>query len=142
MYMYTDGSCLGNPGKGGWAVISKNPDFQLSGHEPYTTNNIMELTAVLKGLEKCIELGHDSGIKIYTDSVYVKNGITKWVHTWILNGWMTSNGQEVKNRTLWQSLYNITKILQHVEWFWVKAHNGHLINEQVDKLARNAANNI
>jgi len=138
--MYTDGSCLGNPGKGGWAVISKNPDFQLSGHEPHTTNNIMELTAVIKGLEKYNELGYNSNVKIYTDSAYVKNGITKWIHTWVLNGWRTSQGQEVKNRALWESLYDITKTTQ-VEWFWVKAHNGDPLNEQVDKLARSSATN-
>jgi ribonuclease HI len=102
----------------------------------------MELTAVIKGLEKYNELGYNSNVKIYTDSAYVKNGITKWIHTWVLNGWRTSQGQEVKNRALWESLYDITKTIQ-VEWFWVKAHNGDPLNEQVDKLARSsAANNI
>ena len=88
--MYTDGSCLGNPGPGGWAAVSEDPPFEICGNEPHTTNNRMELTGVIKGLEKIIELGEHTA-SVHTDSAYVKNGITKWVQGWLKNDWKTSN---------------------------------------------------
>ena len=128
--VYTDGSCLGNPGPGGWAVIG--PDFELSGCENHTTNNIMEMTAVIKCLEH-----YKGSIVIHTDSCYVKNGITKWVHGWKKNGWMTSKHEPVKNKELWMRLDELNG--PHVEWKWVKAHNGNKYNERADALAKHQA---
>ena len=132
--MYTDGSCLGNPGRGGWAAVSENPPFEICGNEPYTTNNRMELTAVIKGLER-ISTG---AVDIHTDSAYVKNGITKWVHGWLKNDWKTSNGTDVKNKDLWLRLVHLTQQVQ-VQWHWVKAHTGNVLNERADQLARGQA---
>ena len=132
MEVYTDGSCLGNPGPGGWAAIG--PDFTLSGGLAHTTNNIMELTAALKALE---HVGTSQNIVIYTDSCYVKNGITKWILNWKKNGWKTARGEPIKNRELWVQLDDVNGT--HVTWKWVKAHNGHPQNEAVDKLAREVA---
>lgn len=131
MEVYTDGSCLGNPGPGGWAVIG--PDFKLSGGSKHTTNNAMELTAALKCLEK---VGHQD-MTLYTDSCYLKNGITKWVHGWKQNGWKTAAGQPVKNKELWVQIDELNG--PHVKWQWVKAHNGHPYNEAADKLAYSVA---
>ena len=132
MEIYTDGSCLGNPGPGGWAAIG--PDFSLSGGLAHTTNNIMELTAALKALE---HVGSKQNVVIYTDSCYVKNGITKWILNWKNNGWKTAAGQPIKNRELWIQLDDVNGT--HVTWKWVKAHNGNPQNEAVDKLAREEA---
>jgi len=132
--MYTDGSCLGNPGPGGWAAVSENPPFEIFGNEQYTTNNRMELTAVIKGLEKVI----GTSVDIYTDSTYVKNGITKWVHGWLKNDWKTSNGTDVKNKDLWLRLMHLSQKVQ-VQWHWVKAHAGNVLNERADQLARGQA---
>jgi ribonuclease HI len=132
--MYTDGSCLGNPGPGGWAAVSTNPPFEIYGKEPHTTNNRMELTAVIKGLEQ-ITTGT---VDIHTDSAYVKNGITKWVHGWLKNDWKTSNGSDVKNKDLWLRLVVLTQQVQ-VHWYWVKAHAGNVLNERADQLAREQA---
>lgn len=138
MDIFTDGSCLGNPGPGGWAFACSM--FQDSGGEPLTTNNRMELTAVCRALEFCQEhVIRD--VTIYTDSTYVKNGITKWIHTWRTNGWRTAAGEEVKNKDCWESLDALTKKIR-AEWKWVKAHDkkrGHHMNERVDRLAREAA---
>jgi ribonuclease HI len=131
MDVYTDGSCLGNPGPGGWGAIG--PGFSISGGLVYTTNNIMELT----GAVKCLEQTGSTEVVLHTDSCYVKNGITKWVINWKKNGWKTANGQPVKNKELWIQLDNLNG--SHVTWKWVKAHNGHPQNEAVDKLAYSAA---
>lgn len=132
MEVYTDGSCLGNPGPGGWAAIG--PNFKISGGVAHTTNNIMELTAALKCLEK---IGDQQNVIIHTDSCYVKNGITKWIINWKKNGWKTSAGKPIKNRELWIQLDDVNG--PHVTWKWVKAHNGNPQNEEVDKLAYSVA---
>lgn len=134
--IYTDGSCLGNPGRGGWGVVSD--DFKLSGKESNTTNNVMEMTAILKALEEC----HKRNIQevcIFTDSQYVKNGISSWIINWKKNDWLTSTGTVVKNKELWIAIDEVRHSLSKVEWKWVKAHNGDPKNEEVDKLAYEAA---
>lgn len=137
MNIFTDGSCLGNPGPGGWAGHCEGHFTICGGEGPKTTNNIMELTAVLRSLEKAQGIGNH--IIIHTDSVYVKNGMTQWVYKWKTNGWKTSQGSEIKNKELWKSLLKIVDKFSKVEWVWVKAHNGNNLNEKVDKLARNCA---
>ncbi len=136
--IYTDGSCLTNPGSGGWAAIinENNKKRIISGNEKNTTNNRMELLAPINALR-----GIKSGlkIKIYTDSQYVKNGITEWINTWLSNDWKTSKKEDVKNKDLWIELYNLTKFLD-IQWIWVKAHDGNPLNEEVDLLAKRAAN--
>lgn len=135
--VYTDGSCLGNPGPGGWAAISGDI-FTLAGDSLKTTNNIMEMTAVLKALEKCVEIGQ-LNINLYTDSNYVKNGMTSWIHKWMKNDWKTANGASVKNKELWIKIQKALDKMNIVNWHWVKAHNGNKYNEMVDKLARDRA---
>lgn len=137
MELYTDGSCLKNPGCGGWACVTKNK-FQICGGDKETTNNIMELTAVINGLEKCLDIGEHE-VTVFTDSKYVKNGITQWIHSWISNNWMTSQNQPVKNKKLWKKLYEISKKINSLKWEWVKAHDGNELNEKADKLARRTA---
>tara|TARA_B100001540_G_scaffold229052_1_gene203257 strand:- start:2393 stop:2821 length:429 start_codon:yes stop_codon:yes gene_type:complete len=137
--VYTDGSCLGNPGRGGWAAISN--EFKLCGSQPNTTNNIMEMTAIIKALEQCTWM-EKKEVCIITDSNYVKQGITSWIHNWKKNGWKTANGGDVKNRELWVKLDNAREKITMIEWKWVKAHNGNPKNEEVDKLARECAKNI
>ena len=136
--IYTDGSCLTNPGNGGWAAIinENNQIKKISGNEKNTTNNRMELLAPIKALQG-IKTG--SKIKVYTDSQYVKNGITEWINTWLNNNWKTSKKEDVKNKDLWIELYNLTKSFD-IEWIWVKAHDGNSLNEEVDLLAKIAAN--
>ena len=136
--IYTDGSCLTNPGNGGWAAIisDEKETRKISGSEKNTTNNRMELLApinALKGMKPDVE------IKIYTDSQYVKNGITEWINTWLVNNWKTSKKEDVKNKDLWIDLYNLNKSL-NIQWNWVKAHDGNPLNEEVDLLAKKAAN--
>ena len=138
--IHTDGSCLGNPGPGGWAAHCIH--FTIyDGCGPKTTNNIMELTAVIKALEKLKEINYNTHahICIFTDSNYVKNGISSWVKNWVKNNWKTSTGQPVKNKELWEKLYNLSKDYSKIEWKWVKAHNGDPNNEKVDSLARKCA---
>lgn len=137
--IYTDGSCLGNPGRGGWGVVSD--DFRLSGGQHNSTNNQMEMTAILKALEECLDRNIQE-VCIFTDSKYVKNGISSWIINWKRNGWMTSSGTPVKNKDLWIAIDEVRKKLKVVEWKWVKAHNGNPKNEEVDKLARDCANNL
>ena len=136
--IYTDGSCLTNSGSGGWAAIinENNKKKIISGNEKNTTNNRMELLAPINALR-----GIKSGpkIKIYTDSQYVKNGITEWINTWLSNDWKTSKKEDVKNKDLWIELYDLTKFLD-IQWIWVKAHDGNPFNEEVDLLAKKAAN--
>ena len=136
--IYTDGSCLTNPGNGGWAaIINENNEKKIiSGNEKNTTNNRMELLAPINAL-RGIKPG--SKIKIYTDSQYVKNGITEWINTWLNNNWKTSKREDVKNKDLWIELYNLTKLL-NIQWIWIKAHDGNPLNEEVDLLAKRAAN--
>ena len=137
--IYTDGSCLGNPGAGGWGAIGE--DMKLCGAMAKTTNNIMEMTAVAKALEECVKRDI-SEVRIFTDSNYVKNGITKWIINWKKNGWMTSAGTPVKNKELWIQIDTLRGKVKMIEWRWVKAHNGHPLNEAVDTLARECAKNI
>ena len=135
--IYTDGSCLKNPGNGGWAVIINinNEIKKISGSAKDTTNNKMELMAPIKALQ---ELKEQQPIEIYTDSQYVKLGITDWIHKWIKNNWQTSKKEPVKNKELWMQLYELTKSYE-IKWIWVKAHAGNTLNEEVDLLAKQAA---
>ena len=135
--IYTDGSCLGNPGNGGWsAIINDDGKFiKISGCEKNTTNNKMELTAPINALKK---INKEKKIEIYTDSKYVKLGITEWIHKWTKNNWQTSKKEEVKNKELWIELFELTRSLE-ITWIWVKAHAGNTINEEVDLLAKQAA---
>ena len=136
--IYTDGSCIGNPGKGGWAaiIIIDDKKTQMTGSQKNTTNNQMELLAPIKALNK-IPIG--SKIQIFTDSKYVKSGITEWIHNWKKNGWKTANKQSVKNKELWTELDLLTKKFQ-IKWSWVKGHSTDKLNNEVDLLAREAAN--
>ena len=135
--IYTDGSCLSNPGNGGWAAIINvdNQIKKISGSVKDTTNNKMELMAPIKALQ---ELKEQQPIEIYTDSQYVKLGITDWIHKWIKNNWQTSKKEPVKNKELWMELYELTKSYE-IKWIWVKAHAGNILNEEVDILAKQAA---
>ena len=135
--IYTDGSCLNNPGNGGWAaIINVNGVIKkISGSVKDTTNNKMELMAPIKALQ---EIKGNEQIEIYTDSQYVKLGITDWVHKWIKNNWQTSKKEPVKNKKLWVQLYELNNLCD-VKWIWVKAHAGNVLNEEVDLLAKQAA---
>ena len=135
--IYTDGSCLKNPGNGGWAAIicTKDEMKKISGSEKDTTNNRMELLATINALK---EVNSEDLIEIYTDSKYVKNGITDWIHNWIKNNWKTSNKEDVKNKDLWVQLYDLNNNTK-IKWNWVKAHAGNPLNEEVDLLAKKAA---
>jgi len=139
LYAYTDGACSGNPGPGGWGalLIARDGDKvvkerALSGGEADTTNNRMELLAAISALET---LGRATAITIVTDSAYVKDGITSWIHGWKKRGWKTSANKPVKNEDLWRRLDSA--VAQHqVRWEWVKGHAGHVENERADELAR------
>ena len=135
--IYTDGSCLENPGNGGWAAIINNDGNieKISGSEKNTTNNRMELLATINALK---QIESNKQIKIYTDSQYVKLGITEWINKWIKNNWQTSKKEDVKNKDLWLKLYNLNNSL-NIEWNWIKAHSGNTLNEEVDLLAKKAA---
>jgi ribonuclease HI len=138
--IYTDGACSGNPGPGGWAAILKWRDKEktLSGAAPITTNNIMELTAVIRALEA---LKRPVPVIVATDSRYVMDGITRWLKRWKQNGWQTTDKRPVKNVELWQQLDNAAA--RHViEWRWVKGHSGDSGNERADKLARAAISQL
>ena len=133
----TDGACKGNPGPGGWGALIRAGDREkeLSGGEAVTTNNRMELTAAIQALNA---LTRPCRVKLSTDSRYVMDGLTKWIHGWRKNGWRTADKKPVKNAELWQAL--IEAAAPHrVEWVWVKGHAGHPDNERVDKLASAAA---
>ena len=131
--MYTDGACRGNPGPGGWGVLLQYRDREkeLYGGEPGTTNNRMELTAAIKGLEA---LNKSCQVRIVTDSEYVKNGISRWLADWKKRGWKTTARKPVKNIDLWQRLDQAVRDHQ-VEWCWVKGHSGDPGNERADALA-------
>ena len=135
--IYTDGSCIGNPGSGGWAAIILNGDKQdiISGRKKNTTNNQMELMAAIKVL---VFFSKKQKIRIYTDSNYVKEGITNWIKIWEKNNWKTANKKKVKNVELWIKLNTLSNF-HDIEWKWVKAHSGDPMNNMVDKLARKAA---
>tara|TARA_B100000575_G_scaffold293159_1_gene303688 strand:- start:8428 stop:8877 length:450 start_codon:yes stop_codon:yes gene_type:complete len=134
--IFTDGACKGNPGIGGWGAILEygNSKKEIRGFSKNTTNNIMELTAVIKALE-C--LNRKCKITITTDSNYVKNGITEWIKSWKINGWKTSKKSTVKNKELWVKLDNL--VAKHeINWKWIKGHSGHPQNERADQLANEA----
>ncbi len=138
--IHTDGACLGNPGPGGWGALLryKGRERELSGGEPDTTNNRMELMAAIQALETLTE---GCGVDLYTDSQYVRQGITEWMPGWVRRNWKTAGGDPVKNRDLWERLQAATQRHQ-IRWHWVKGHNGHPDNERVDVLARDAATAI
>jgi ribonuclease HI len=131
--MYSDGACQGNPGPGGWGVLLRfrGNEKELSGGEPATTNNRMELTAVIRGFEA---LTRPCRVVVTTDSQYVRNGITDWIQRWRRNGWRTADRKPVKNSDLWQRLDELVGA-HEVEWHWVKGHAGHAENERADRLA-------
>ena len=134
--IYTDGACSGNPGPGGWGAILTYGDNckEISGGEANTTNNRMELMAAISALEA---LKRNARVELHTDSSYLRDGITKWIHGWKRNGWKTADKKPVKNAELWQRLDEITR--QHqIDWRWVKGHAGHPENERADELAREA----
>ena len=134
--VFTDGACKGNPGVGGWGalLIYKDNIKEINGKAEETTNNIMELTAVIKALESLKEQCH---VVLTTDSNYVKDGITEWIKVWKLNGWKTANKKAVKNQELWKKLDSLST--EHIiEWKWVKGHSGHPGNEHADRLANEA----
>lgn len=135
--VYTDGSCLGNPGVGGWAflVINENKLTSKSGLDKNTTNNRMELCAAIEALDF---LKDEKILKIHTDSSYLKNGISSWISSWEKNNWLTSNKKPVKNKDLWIKLAELTKN-KNITWEWVKAHDENKFNNMVDELARKEA---
>ena len=136
--IYTDGACSGNPGKGGWGAIliyAKEKKY-MSGSKQLTTNNQMELTATIEALKAILK---PSNIALYTDSQYVKNGITSWIFNWKKNGWKTANKKPVANKDLWIELEKYVDF-HSVNWFWVKGHSGDHYNEIADKLAVKAMN--
>lgn len=139
LYAYTDGACSGNPGPGGWGVLliaregdSVVKERELSGGEGLTTNNRMELLAAISALEA---LAKPSEITVVTDSAYLKNGVTEWIHGWKRNGWRTAGKDPVKNADLWQRL-DQAQARHKVAWRWIKGHAGHAENERADALAR------
>jgi len=138
--IYTDGSCLGNPGNGGWAFLVKKNEFisSRSGFVINTTNNQMELTAAIKAIEF---IDTNEVVNLFTDSNYVKNGITSWIKNWKINNWKSSSKQPVKNKNLWERLDELNSI-KSVNWQWVKAHDTNDYNNQVDLLARQSAENL
>ena len=141
--IYTDGACTGNPGPGGWAaiILSKNEKKEIFGGEKHTTNNRMELTAAIKALEYCDEQEEKQQtlkqILIYTDSTYVKDGITIWIDKWEKNNWKTSDKKNVKNVDLWMKLKKLV-LYKKIKWQWVKGHSDDPMNDLADKLAKNA----
>lgn len=131
--IYADGACRGNPGPGGWGVLlrSGEREKELCGAEAHTTNNRMELTAVIRGLEA---LKRRSAVRVYTDSQYVQKGISEWIHDWKRRGWRTAGRKPVRNVDLWQRLEALAR--EHrIEWHWVRGHAGHAENERADALA-------
>jgi len=136
--IFTDGACSGNPGAGGWGAILRYgcTEKELSGGDTETTNNRMELTAVIEALKA---LKKECSVILYTDSRYVMDGVTKWMPNWVQNGWRTANKKTpVKNIDLWQSLESLLQ-KHKIKWVWVKGHNGHPENERVDRIARDQA---
>lgn len=138
--IFTDGACSGNPGPGGWGAILRAGTHEktLCGGEPATTNNRMELLAVIRALET---LKRPSTIRVHTDSQYVQKGISEWIHNWKRRGWTTSNKQPVKNADLWRAL-DAAQAMHEVTWVWVKGHAGHVDNERADALARQGVDQV
>ena len=136
--IYTDGSCIGNPGQGGWAaiILDEEKKTEIKGSKKDTTNNQMELLAPIEALKK---IPKGSKVQIFTDSKYVKSGITEWIHNWKKNGWKTANKKEVSNKELWTELDQLNSEFE-INWNWVKAHSTDKLNNEVDLLARDAAN--
>ena len=136
--IYTDGSCLENPGNGGWAaiIIDDEKKTEIKGSKKNTTNNQMELLAPIEALKK---IPKGSKIEIFTDSKYVKSGITEWIHNWKKNGWKTADKQPVKNKELWEELDLLANEFE-ISWNWVKAHSTDELNNEVDLIAKEAAN--
>ncbi|HVZ02553.1 MAG TPA: ribonuclease HI [Dongiaceae bacterium] len=134
--IFTDGACSGNPGPGGWGALLRygKVEKELSGGEPLTTNNRMELMAAIAALEA---LKRPAVVRLHTDSQYLRNGITEWLPSWKRRGWKTADKKPVKNADLWQRLEAAEKP-HKVEWLWVRGHDGHVENERVDQLARSA----
>lgn len=134
--MYTDGGCSGNPGVGGWAFVIEATEsedrIEKSGGDTFTTNNKMELTAVINGINECLSLGIEK-VNIHTDSQYVKNGITSWIKNWKRNNWKTAAKKPVKNQELWKQLDEANAKME-VVWLWVKGHAGVELNERCDTL--------
>jgi len=136
--IYSDGACSGNPGPGGWGAVLRwrGHERELKGGEADTTNNRMEMMAAIQALES---LKRPSRVRVHTDSTYLRNGITQWIHAWKAKGWKTANKKPVKNIDLWQRLE--AAIERHdVEWRWIKGHAGHPENERADQLARDGIN--
>jgi len=131
--IYTDGACKGNPGPGGWGVLLRYGDREkeLYGGEPATTNNRMELRAVIEALNT---LNRECEVRVHTDSQYVQLGISQWIHGWKRRGWRTSDNKPVKNADLWQALDTVSQ-RHRIEWVWIKGHAGHVFNERADALA-------
>ena len=136
--IYTDGSCLENPGNGGWAaiIIDDEKKTEIKGSKKNTTNNQMELLAPIEALKK---IPKGSKVQIFTDSKYVKSGITEWIHNWKKNGWKTADKKPVKNKELWEELDLLANQFE-ISWNWVKAHSTDKLNNEVDLIAREAAN--
>ncbi len=136
--IYTDGSCIGNPGKGGWAaiIINGGKKTEIKGSKKDTTNNQMELLAPIKALKK---IPKGSKVQIFTDSKYVKSGITEWINNWKKNGWKTAGKQKVKNKDLWVELDILANEFD-IKWSWVKGHSTDKLNNEVDLIARSATN--
>lgn len=134
--IFTDGACSGNPGPGGWGALLRigDKEKELSGYEPATTNNRMELMAVIEALRA---LKRPVAARVHTDSQYVQKGISEWIHGWKKRGWQTADKKPVKNADLWQSL-DAAQAGHAIEWLWVRGHAGHEENERVDALARRA----
>jgi ribonuclease HI len=132
--IFTDGACSGNPGPGGWGalIVADGDETELQGGEPETTNNRMEMMAAIRALES---LPEGATARLHTDSTYLKNGITSWIHSWKARGWRTADNKPVKNVDLWQRLEDAIE-RHRVEWIWVKGHAGHDGNERADELAR------
>ncbi|HVP08224.1 MAG TPA: ribonuclease HI [Burkholderiales bacterium] len=131
--IYADGACRGNPGPGGWGVLLRagGREKELHGGEAQTTNNRMELTAVIEGLRA---LKRPSQVRVYTDSQYVQKGISEWIHAWKRRGWRTADKKPVKNEDLWRALDEAAR-RHRVQWHWVRGHAGHPENERADALA-------
>ena len=140
IHIFSDGACRGNPGPGGWGALLQCDNYikEIKGSSLLTTNNIMELTAVIEALKL---IKKSSKIVITTDSTYVKNGITEWIHNWKKKGWKTANKKPVKNKELWECLDKLC--LKHdIEWKWIRGHTGHTVNERADQLANIAIDSM
>lgn len=138
--LYTDGACSGNPGPGGWAFLLQHHDHEVQkfGAVEHTTNNRMELMAVIQGLNHYRTDCLSGALQVFSDSQYVIKGITQWIFQWQANGWRTSQKKPVENQDLWEALWEHSQNLSHVSWHWVRGHSGHPENERVDHLAQQA----